>query len=338
MTLKQFDAQTLQKGEGWVLVFPRGKHYIDKYEFILNCDDKFFSSIEQWWKTSDFKRPYLDKGHEFNERFGDFTDYRVTDLGLELYLKLNKEGLEMVKNGTYEYLSPTFCDAKDSSGTEYENVIYTVSLVNYPALLVLDKIQNQIALSAKKDGDLKITKGGSEMELREKIAGKLKLNFSADDGSILTRIEELLNADTSIESIKLEVAKWKTEAETSLQALQAQTLKTTEMETTLMSINKKVLEDDAKKVVDEAIRLGQYHPALKEMKVEQYLASPDSVKKELSVLPKVTPDKQKTSSIVDGVEFSAEDTAILLSAGYDLDDPKDLKLAKQFIEKQKEVK
>jgi len=334
--MKEFE-MTLQSGSGWVVVFPRGKHYINKYEMVLNCDDKFFSTVEKWWKNSTFLKPYLDKGHEFNEKYGEFTEYRITDKGLEMFLVLNEEGKELVKSGKYEYLSPTFNDAADSNGVSFKNVIFTVSLVNYPALLVLDKIQNQIALSMGED-DIK-TKGGSPMkELRELVTSKLKLNLAADDVSILTKLEELINSGATIEDLKAEIATLKGEADAAKMALKKVEDEKKVVCEELDALKKTSQQSEAEKVINEAITLGQFHPSLKDMKVEQYLTNPDMVKKELAVLPKKE-NKNSEMIIIDGAGFecSAENKAILLDAGYDLSKPEDIKLAKEFLESQKEA-
>jgi phage I-like protein len=325
--------EDLGTGSGWVLVFPRGKHYINKYETILDCNDKFFKTVELWWNNSTFKKPFLDKGHEFNESFGTFSEMRVTDKGLEMLLTLTEEGKELIKSGKYEYLSPTFGDAKDSEGKSFKNVIFTVSLVNYPALLVLDKIQNQIALSGGM-GETIIKEGGSHMELRELIARMMKLSLAADDGSILAKIEELINSGATVEDLQAEILKMKAEVEAAKSALTTAEGEKAEAQEALSALKKSANEEEAKKVVEEAITFGQYHPGLKDMKVEAYLSNKDSVLKELSVIPKKSTDSQLSSSIVDGVTFSAEDKAILLDAGYNLEDPKDLALAKKFIESQ----
>lgn len=330
--MKILDVLKAAAGSGWVLVFPRGNHYIHKYDKVLKCDDTFFNSVEKWWKESSFKKPYLDKGHDFDEKYGEFTEYRITDAGLEMFLTLNEAGKELVKSGMYDYLSPTFGDAKDSNGKEFKNVIFTVSLVNYPALLVLDKIQNQIALSFG-EGDHN-NKGGSEMkELRELVAGKLKLNLAADDASILAKLEELLNAGATIEDLKTEIEKMKSEVQAAKDAAKTAEAGKVKAEEELSALKASAVDDEAKRVIDEAISLGQYHPSLKDMKVEQYKTNKDLVMKELAVLPKTQQTgKQTGNPAVDALNFTEEDKAILLAAGYNLEDPKDLELAKKFVE------
>lgn len=320
----------VQTGEGWVTVFPRGKHYINKYNLVLNCNDKFFGEISKWWTQSTFKKPYLDKNHEFGERYGEFTEMRINDEGLQMYLKLTDEGKELLKSGKFEYLSPTFNDAKDSEGKLYKNVVFTVSLVNYPALMVLDKVQQQIALSI--EGDNKNNKGGKSMELREIVASKLKLSLAADDGSILAEIERLLNEGATIEDLKAEVQKMKDAlAEAEAGKLKAEEEKE-ELSAKLSAMEVESKKTEAERVVDEAIELGQYLPALRDMKIDQYLASPESIIKELSIIPKNPAGKTKTSAgSQDNLELSAEDKAILEDAGYDLSKPEDMKLAKKFL-------
>ncbi len=331
--MKIFSISDLETGSGWVVVFPRGKHFINKYDMVLNCDDKFFTTIQDWWNNSTFKKPFLDKGHEFNEKFGEFSEMRITDKGLEMLLTLNEDGKTLVKSGKYEYLSPTFDNATDSNGKSFKNVIFTVSLVNYPALLVLDKIQTQIALSfASEEGEIdNNNRGGSIMELREKIANKLKLSLVADDVSILTELEKLLNEGATIEDLKKTIEDMKAQLVQSEMEAKANAEKAATAEAELSAMKTKTLESEAEKVVDEAIALGQYHPALKDMKIKQYLGAKDTVMQELAVLPKNSADTQKTKTSIDGMEFSAEDKAILLSVGYDLEDPKDLVLARKFI-------
>jgi len=318
----------LNTGEGWVTVFPRGKHYINKYNLVLNCDDKFFGEVKKWWDQSTFKKPYLDKNHEFGEKYGEFTDMRITDSGLQMFLTLTEEGKELLKSGKFEYLSPTFNDAKDSKGTLYKNVIFTVSLVNYPALMVLDKIQEQIALSIEGDNN---TRGGKSMELREIVASKLKLNLASDDSSILAEIERLLQEGATIEDLKTEVQKMKE----ALAGAEAEKLKAEkekeEAEAKLSALEQESKRKDAERIIDEAIELGQYLPALREMKIEQFFSSPGTVEKELSIIPKIPAGKKKSQPGYENIELSAEDRQILEDAGYDLSKPEDMKLAKEFL-------
>jgi hypothetical protein len=321
----------LEKGSGWVTVFPRGKHFINKYQMVLNCDERFFNSVKAWWDSSTFKKPYLDKDHSFQERYGEFTDYRITDKGLELFLVLNDEGKELVKSGKYQYLSPTFDDANDSNGKPFKNVIFSVSLVNYPALLVLDKIQNQIALSF--EGEIDKTKiGGSGMELREIVAGKLKLSLAADDSSILAKLEELINSGATIEDLKGKIEMMKAELESKEMELKKVEGEKEEAENALSVIKEKAEKEEAVKVVDEAIKCGQFHPSLKELKVSAYLSDKESVMKELALLPKKDGDKKLTVSGNDTLELSADDKKMLEAVGYDLSKPEDMALAKKFLQ------
>lgn len=332
--IKNFGIDIDKAGEGWVVVFPRGKHYINKYNLVLNCDEKFFSTIKAWWENSTFKKPYLDKGHEFNEKYGDFTDMRITEKGLELFLKLNEGGKELLKKGVYEFLSPTFDDAKDSNGVLYHNVIFTVSLVNYPALLVLDKIQEQIALSYNGESSNKIKlKGGSQMELREIIAKKLKLNLASDDQSIIDRLQQLLDEGATIEDLQAELIKIKDELKATQEQLKASEDSKKAVEAELDGIKKATILKEAEKVIDEAIKFQQFHPSLKELKLELYLKDPEAIKKELAILPKKGTDVQKTVTTTEGgLELSVEDKKILEDAGYDLSKPEDIKLAKRYLE------
>jgi hypothetical protein len=332
-------------GKGWVLVFPRGKHFINKYDFILDCNDNFFSGIKDWWENSTFKKPYIDKAHEFGEKYGEFTDLRITGKGLEMFMVLNEAGKELIKSGKYEYLSPTFNNAADSTGKQFQNVIFSVSLVNSPALMVLDKIQNQIKLSMQGDDEnYKTKKGGSLMDLRELVAGKLKLSAGADDLSILTRIETLLNAEITIGELKDEITGMKKSLEDSTTKLSVVEKEKGELaekhkkaSEALDKMQLDAIDAESKSVIDEAIKLGQFHPALRDMKIEQYKKDKDSVVKELSVLPKKEGDKKMTIAGAGDKSFdcSEEDKAILLDAGYDLTKDEDLALAKQFLDDMK---
>jgi len=327
-------------GSGWVMVFPRGKHYINKYELILDCNDKFFGTVKEWWENSTFKKPYLDKGHEFNERYGEFTDMRVTDKGLEMFLVLNDEGKKLLKDGTYTYLSPTFTDAADSNGKSFQNVVYTVSLVNSPALLVLDKIQNQIALSAKGEKEPKIKQGGFNMDLRELIAGKMKLDLAANDSSILAKIDELINSGATIEELKIELEKMKGALQTATDELTVMKDEKQKAMEALEAIQKETIKSEASGVIDLAIKDGQYHPAMKDFKVAQYIEKKEEVLKELSLIPKVKTNIQQMTIANSEKTFdiSEENKAILLDAGYDLEKPEDMKLAQKFLESLKEDK
>ena len=318
-------SEQIKTGAGWVMVFPRGKHYVNKYQTVLNFDDKFYNNVVKTWTQSKFKPPYLDKDHDMRESYGNFTDYRVTPKGMEMYLQLNDAGKDLLKSGQYQFLSPTFGKSKDADGVEYETVVFTVSLVNAPALMVLESLQKQIALSMAEGNN---SKGGPLVGLKETVAIKLGLNPEADDSSILNAIDTLLNGDKDISSVKLSL---KAESEKVIQLsadLEKATQKQKEAEDALKVVKLTSLKDEAEKVIDEAIALQQYHPSLKEMKVKAYMANKEDIIAELKLIPakKEGDKKYSTSSSGDKYELSAQDRKIAEDAGYDLSKPEDMKL------------
>ena len=169
--------------------------------------------------------------------------------------------------------------------------------------------------------------GGSGMELTQRIAGMLKLDLAADDMSILTKIKDLLDAGATIEELKAEVARMAGELEAANLACKTAQDEKKKMETELSAIKEKEIKSEAEKVIDEAITLSQYHPSLKDMKVEAYIKDKDSVLKELAVIPKVKPGTQLTLSADGSSQISESDKLILLDAGYDLTKPEDVALA-----------
>ena len=332
------------KGEGWVQVFPRGKFFINKYNLWLTCDEAFFAQVQSWWENSKFKKPYLDKDHEFKESYGQFSDLRITDQGLEMFLVLNDPGKELLKIGQYQYLSPTFMDMKDVDGNPFKNVLVSVSLVNSPALMTLEPLQTQIALSGQN-----IRLGGNKVDLKTILCTRLNLSLGADDGSILGKLEELINSGATIDDLKQQVEDWKAQAGAA-EASAKDAMAKCEIAQTEADKAKKAQDDSAEElkllklgslqkeaedVIDLAIANQQYHPSLKDMKMKLYLVNKEDVLKELELIPKKESDKRTTVTDKKGNELklSAEAIEIYEKAGYDMTKPEDVALALSVEEK-----
>lgn len=136
------------ENEQAIKVFPRGKFYISKYQKEISFDDVFFSQIQDAYNSTDLSKPKIDKDHEFKISFGDINGFEIKEDGLYSKIKLNPKGVELVKNGEYNYVSPAWGRTEDLTKKVYPNRLLAVSLVNFPALEgALPSLKDQLRLS-----------------------------------------------------------------------------------------------------------------------------------------------------------------------------------------------
>jgi len=81
--------------------FPRGKHFIEKYNETVDFNDEFFASIADAFNSPTLARPYIDKDHEMNESYGDILEPVVQEDGMYFKVLYNDDGINMIKNNRY---------------------------------------------------------------------------------------------------------------------------------------------------------------------------------------------------------------------------------------------
>ncbi len=318
------------KGKQKVLTLPRGKFYIEKYDTYIEFGDKLFNDIINNFKNPKLSKPFIDRNHEYKESYGDIVDMEIGEEGLYTYWTLNNRGIELIKTGTYKYISPSIENVKDLDGNLCRNVLISITLTNVPALLgALPTLQEQIQLSRNKEG-------GRTMGF-ELIKTELGLDVNVNESVVLNRVKELKTELEKMKEMKMEmetVLKEKVELEKKLK----ETEKTlTELNAELQNIKQESLKREAEETIKKAIELGQYHPKLYDLKVEQYMKDKETVKKELEILPKTKDEGRKTKTDKEdtNIQLYDDEREAMLEFGLDPKDKESVKIFRAEFKKNK---
>jgi len=288
-----------------IKVFPSGKHFIEKLNRELNFDQAFFTDIQSAFSSNTLSKPIIDKDHGLrrgqSESFGDIKELINRADGQYAKIKLNKSGVELVKNGSYRYISPDWSGTTDTQGNKFKAKLNAISLTNYPALEgALPDLQSQVQLS-KGNSNINIVKiknGGIDMELT-----KLNEIFSLSGNDSLDIIVEKVT----------ELQKSRTEAEN----------KAIELSKELTAIKSEGLKKEAEIFIKEQVQLEKMHPAIQDIVMNRYVLDKESVIAEYALIPGKTVKIQNTRSPLDNTQLSKEDLEIAKKAGYDLSNADD---------------
>lgn len=299
-----------------ILVFPRGKFFIQHLDKWIEFNDEFYNEILASFMDGNLAKPFIDKNHEKGESFGDIEDLYIADDGMHAKIKLNDNGVELIKGREYRYISPWFGSFTDTTKKEHKWVLFSISLTNIPALSgAIPELQEQMQLEME-----------ARMEkIKEQVAklGKIALEnkwveleaFETDENvitlleTVYSKLAELNELNAQIEKVLQEKAE-----------MEKQLNETKEQLTNLEQAN---LERDAKETIKLAIEQGKYPASLFELKVEQYKRNKDEVIKELSLIPA----KQKataTSSV--NAQLTDDDIRVMQIARLDPQNPRDVEL------------
>jgi phage I-like protein len=326
-----------------ILILPRGKHFVvtRNLKDWVDFNDKLFKNIITNYNNKELSEPYIDKEHNRNESYGDLSDFRIATEGLYAKIKLNKFGLELVKERAYKYISPTITNHIDTKGNEITDWLATISLVNSPALLgAMDTLQNQLQLqlenlnkekSKNMDNILLQSTFRQLTELTAKFDKPLILQGEPTPEAVMAifpdivkMIEELSKKLAEVTGQAADATK---KADTATAAADA-----ANQQVTAMKAEKNAVECEA--VIKDAVEYGAYIPNEKfiELKKTAFMENPDKIKNEIAVLKLAIPKRegQLSTSGVNTLELSAEDLNVAKNAGYDLSKPEDLKKFKEM--------
>jgi outer membrane murein-binding lipoprotein Lpp len=298
--------------EQWVKIFPKKKIYVAKYKMTFDFNDKFFQEIVTNFENPKLFKPYIDEEHDLKKKNGDITALEIKDDGLYGRVKLNDRGYQAIKGRVYSYQSPEWGKRTDTEGKVYENVLWTVSLTNTPAMEgELPTLQDQFQLS--KGEKMELEKKLIELKARSKKTYKLAEGVEATDPALLdelwSAIEELMAKYAAVKGEKEAVEKEKEVAEEEVAAMKTEKLKA-----------------EAESVVKLAIERGQFSPKLFDLKVNQYLKDKEAVTTELSLIPEVkTGSLNLGSKKDDGFKLSNDDVIVMKAAGLDPEKSDDVK-------------
>jgi hypothetical protein len=183
-----------------ILIFPRGKFYIEKYGDWITFDDSFFSEISDAYESDALRKPFIDKNHELEESYGELSNPSVEDDGMYFECILNETGIELIQNRIYTSISPTFGELTDTTGKKWNNCLISVSLTNIPALQNnYPDLASQFSLMAEKGYK---TFNIKELKMKNlEITRKLELTPEASDDAILMAIQKLIDEGATLEEL-----------------------------------------------------------------------------------------------------------------------------------------
>lgn len=327
-----------------ILIFPRRKVFIQKYNEWCEFGDLFFDTVIENFHNPALFKPFIDEQHDQGVSFGDINDiYKASD-GLRCKVRLNSLGIQAIKDRQYKYVSPWIENLKDSNGSMHKNVLCSVSLTNIPALLgTVPQLQEQMALEYGKENTMfeefkkylkeksipagiKLTLTGAQLEAvsDEEFMGKLK-EF----------MDGLYTALTNVADLAAQIETLTGEKKVALEQAEAAKLEVANMRSN-------ALKREADTLLLDAVNNG-YPAALCDMKKEEFMKDPERVRKELSLWPKTKQGQSSIGAKKDSVKVSDEDRSIMLSFGnddkgklyFDPDKPEDVN---RFRELNKNVK
>lgn len=310
--------------DGWVLCFPRGDYYFDKYRKTIKFDDSFFDKIASAFKSEKLSKPFVDVDHDFGRSMGDIVDYKIDERGMSFKLALTDEGEELLKKGHYKYISPSWGGVKDTDGNGYTKLL-TISFTNLPAFEGnLPTLQSQLfAASNSADFELILVekKQRGDVHMYE-LTKHLGLSNEASEDAIYSAVMELSKkveaAESEVKTLTAKVA----EKESELKSAQDKAI---ELGNELNAITLSKLESEADVFLKENIELGKIHPATQEIWKARYIKDAQAAKDEMSLIP--AKDGAQLSNSGAGVTGASEEEIMAMTkAQLDPKDPEDVKI------------
>jgi hypothetical protein len=293
--------------EQWIKVFPKGSYYIQKYNRDIIFDNKFYKEIETAYLADSLSKPKIDKDHEFKESYGDILGYNIKDDGMYFNIRLNEKGVELVKSGQYNYVSPAWGMTKDNSKKEYPNRLLSISLVNYPALEgSLQSLKEQIKLS--------------RFDIVEKKQKEVKMDLF-----ILAK-ELGLNSEASVEAIYTEVKTLKTNLENTAKRADIAESQAIKLGNEVTELKQNELKKEAVESVKNWIVLGKVHPSVQDIVIERYVLNKEATIKEMSLIPENVYSGQKANNNTDK-SLSNDIIEKMKRAGLDINNKEDIEVA-----------
>lgn len=269
-----------------IKIFPKGKIFIQKYNDYYNFDDKFFNEIIANFNNINVPKPRMDKSHKYEENYAEFRNPSNEPDGLYMEIRLNTAGVNLVKNGIYNAISPAFGGYTDVKGNKYKNVLYSVSLTNFPALgTSIPDLKEQITLEDKKQ----------EVKKMDEVLKELNLVAGAKE---LEAVEKIKQLKTELDDSKSKVV---------------------ELSEKLLAIETEALKKEAELSIDAAIEQAKIHPATKDFWVNEFVSDKSKVLEYLSKVPEKKSEMKTANGTITqtGFELSAEDKRLMKLAELD---------------------
>lgn len=304
------------KSKQVIKVFPKKKIYVEKYDEWVPLDDSLFDDIIANFENPKLFKPFMDEQHNLREKYADIIKLFKKEDGLYAEIELNERGYTAIKNNDYSYISPEWGERTDTDGKHYKNVLWAVTLTNIPAMEGdLPRLQDQIRLEKGQTKKKETAMKNLTIKAGEKTYA-LQMEVPEEILSVLMEISDSLNAAMA----KIgELTQAKEEAEVAAE----------EMNKELTEIKQTELEKEAVTVIDEAIKKGKYHVALRDMKIRLYKENKQNILDELAVLPENENKRMTGQKQNDNVSLEKEDSEIMKERGLDPTNADHVKLYKE---------
>jgi hypothetical protein len=312
-TFKKFSFKAsvkLDKNQ-WIQVFPRGTYYFEKYDNYFTFDDKFFSDIEMAFQSEKLFKPYMDINHNLEEKVAEIIALKTTDQGLFANIQLNPNGIELIKNNVYSYISPEWGDKVDTDKVLHKNCLWAVTLTNIPAFEgILQKVQDQIKLSHQ-GGNMTLKERTIKLEGRITAATDPNAAPAIDPQALIEAVTMLKEAIAKIDELTGQV---------------------TQQENQIVGMKKEKEEKETELYFSEQIKSGKIDVSEVEELKGLYVLDKSKVTS-LIAKRKEKNDFQLTgSATVSGNKLTTEDYTIMENLGFNKDKPDDVML---YIKSQK---
>jgi outer membrane murein-binding lipoprotein Lpp len=324
-----------------ILALPFGKHYVvtKNFEGWIDFNEKLFKNIIENYNNGNLSKPYIDINHARDQSCGLLSNPRIEGDGLHIDFKLNELGLDLVRKGVYNYISPTITDFKDGQGKTVKDWLATISLVNSPALLgAVPMLSEQLALSLnlntkrkKTMSDIMLQNSFTKLvELSTKFGKPIMLAGDITPEAAAAAMPDIIDLITKLNDMITKLTGDNAQANQDAQVAK-DTANAANQQLTAMI--KKDTEKEMEIVIKEAVQLGIYHPVIVEMKRKDFMENPQKIKDEIKMLKTtVKGNVQMTSVGIEGIELSQEDFLIAKQAGYDLTKQEDIEKFKKLKE------
>lgn len=319
-----------------ILVFPRGKHYVQTKTFSgwIDFNDGFYKKIAMNFDDPALFKPYIDKDHERKESYGDITGYRIANEGMFFSIDLNNAGKEQIRNRVYRYISPTFGDTKDTKSKDHTDWLVTISLVNTPSLMgLIPELQSQLELKFNTK-----SKTGGKLNMELNFIGKqlgkfIELQGEVSPEAIVSALPDILKM---LEELTKKVQELTGAGEKKDEQIAQQAEAMTAMSADLTKIQTEKRQKEADVVIQKAVEMGQYccNEKFVEMKKAEYIKDPEKILKELELIPTIENQGQiSLSNPGTGIDLKLTDDEIQIAkdSGFDISTPEKIKEYKNVI-------
>jgi hypothetical protein len=292
----------------WIMGFPKGKFYFEKYGKDFDFSEAFFDKIGEAFDDESLSKPYIDNDHEFGKSFGDILDYEIRDDGMYFKIQLNADGIQAIKERQYMYISPAFGATTNTQAKKFNWKLMAISLTNIPAFEgAIPQLQAQIELTKEKTGGV----------LMLELAKLLEVEKPEESTMILAAQklkEEITELSKKLADVEMEKAA---------------------LSKTISEIQEAELKQQALTYVTEMVKLGKIHPAQVDFVLKRYITNPDEVTAEMNCIPEKK-DKQLSGNPIEAISLVDEKTATMMQKyGFDPKAEEDVKI---WLKNYKEAK